>query len=216
MKRIETYRRPQDDAAHKSIKLKLDCKAFEMNSSSSICDFSLLRNTAEGKKAIVKQFMEEGLSVRGFCAKYNIPPASLCRWKKSVIQSTNGGVDKLHSRAGRPSKIDQEKQSELIDKLKLHLQTNSANARKRDLRAICEEMAVQTAKKRNIDTNRVELSAKTIKKYVVVAKTLIQEEQFYLSSPSSVDGSFSFESVDDDESAECGSLVDDSCWQDEF
>ncbi len=137
-------------------------------------DFSSLRMTLEGKKLIVKQYFKEGLPIRSFCANHKIPPATLSRWKKQYLQSTKGGADTLYAKAGRPTKIDEEGQEAIIISLKNHLQGNK-HVRKRDLRAICEDAVLQTAKRRNIEMNFVELSAKTVKKYVVAAKQLLAD-----------------------------------------
>lgn len=135
-------------------------------------DFTSLRTTLEGKKHIVKQYLEEGLPIRTFCANHKIPPATLSRWKKQYLQSTKGGADTLYAKAGRPTKIDPEGQEAIINSLKEHLQANK-HLRKRDLREICEEAVLQTAKRRNIEMAFVELSAKTVKKYVVAARGLL-------------------------------------------
>lgn len=135
-------------------------------------DFSSLRTTLEGKKRIVQQYLEEGLPIRTFCANHKIPPATLSRWKKQYIQSTKGGADTLYARAGRPTKIDEDGQHEIIQALKEHLQAKK-HVRKRDLRSICEAAVLQTAKRRNVAMSYVELSAKTVKKYVLVARSLL-------------------------------------------
>jgi transposase len=138
-------------------------------------DLSIYRHTVDGKKRIVQQFLIEGLSIRNFCSKYNIPPATLSRWKKQCFTANNGGAETLHARAGRPSKIDAEGQQAVIQKLNQSIEFNK-NLKKRDLRAFCEEAAILTAKRRNVGRDVVELSAKTVKKYVLkAAQTLLQE-----------------------------------------
>ena len=132
-------------------------------------DYSSLKESADGKKQIIKCFYEENIGMRQFSKNHNLPISSVCRWKKIYDQMIQHGVDNMHSGAGRPRKIDAEGEKILEDIIQKTARS-SLNMKKRDILSQCRGAAIAAAiattkRRRTFWTQEIKLCQKTIKNY---------------------------------------------------